>query len=263
MQVFVAQWDLQWEAPEKNLEHFLLLLNQAAPPPGSLVVLPEMAPTGFTNNLERWGLPLSSVWETMLSTQAQEKGIAFVLGIARLHSDGKARNDAVFIDPSGTRGHYSKMRPFTGAREHETVEVGRGVAIFEWQGVRICPLICYDLRFPEVFRLAALKGVDIFAVIASWPSVRRQHWITLLQARAIENISCVVGVNRGGKDPFHSYSGDSMLIDHMGKTLLSAGDTDCCLGGEFQLETMHEWRRQFPALSDLHSFPLLIKEPSM
>jgi predicted amidohydrolase len=118
--------------------------------------------------------------------------------------------------------------------------------------MKAAPFICYDLRFPEVFRAAARRGAEIFLVIANWPDRREQHWVTLLQARAIENLAYVVGVNRSGRDPEHVYPGRSMIIDPHGKILADAGGGEAVISAEIDPAEVRNWRRDFPALADMH-----------
>ncbi|MEM7603581.1 MAG: nitrilase-related carbon-nitrogen hydrolase, partial [Verrucomicrobiota bacterium] len=111
--------------------------------------------------------------------------------------------------------------------------------------------ICYDLRFPELFRRATAGGAELIVVIASWPTVRMEHWLTLLKARAIENLAYVVGVNRCGSDPNVDYPGRSVVIDPFGEILADAGGEDGLVGVEIDLARVRDWRAEFPALKDL------------
>ncbi len=113
-------------------------------------------------------------------------------------------------------------------------------------------LICYDLRFPELWRLAAIAGTEVFTIGASWPAARRHHWRQLLIARAIENQAFVVAANRIGDDPHLSYAGGSMVVSPTGEILAEAGDHEAVLRARLDLASLREWRRDFPALSDLH-----------
>jgi predicted amidohydrolase len=114
----------------------------------------------------------------------------------------------------------------------------------------VTPFICYDLRFPEPFRLAA-GGTELFVVVANWPEARRDHWRTLLRARAIENLAYVAGVNRVGDGGKLHYSGDSALIDPWGETILEAGDSEAVLVGEVSASRVREARERFPVLADV------------
>ena len=116
----------------------------------------------------------------------------------------------------------------------------------------MAPFVCYDLRFPEIFRSAVRRGAQVFVVIANWSVKREQHWVTLLQARAIENQACVVGVNRCGTDPKYAYSGHSMIIDAHGTVLAEVGNKETIISADIDLAALELWRKDFPALVDMH-----------
>ena len=118
-------------------------------------------------------------------------------------------------------------------------------------GARIAPFICYDLRFPEVFRASARKGAEILIVIASWPQARHEHWLTLLRARAIENQAYMIGVNRCGADPDHIYAGGSQIIDPGGRILADAEDRETALAWQLDLQYLRDYRTQLPFLNDM------------
>jgi len=115
----------------------------------------------------------------------------------------------------------------------------------------VAPFVCYDLRFPEVFRIAAARGAQLLAVIANWPSAREAHWLTLLRARAIENQAYVAGVNRCGEDPRLRYTGRSVIIDPRGEVLADAGSDEAVITADIDLADLEEYRRSFPALADM------------
>ena len=147
------------------------------------------------------------------------------------------------------------MQPFTLGGEAEHYSAGKEILLFEWQGFQIAPFICYDLRFPEVFRHATKPrgNVHVLAVIASWPIARDEHWATLLRARAIENLCYVVGVNRTGKDPFFTYSGRSVILGPRGGELAAIGNAEGAFSAQVQLQPLLDWRRDFPALDDIRA----------
>ena len=118
--------------------------------------------------------------------------------------------------------------------------------------MKVVPFICYDLRFPEIFRTAVRQGAEMFVVIANWPNRREMHWVRLLEARAIENLAYVVGVNRTGKDPKLVYSGRTMIIDPHGTILVEAGDLEGVIAADIDPAAVRNWRRDFPALRDMH-----------
>src|SRR5436309_113731 len=121
----------------------------------------------------------------------------------------------------------------------------------DWEGVKVAPFVCYDLRFPEVFRRAVRKGAEMFAVIANWPVMRVGHWVTLLQARAIENLAFVAGTNRCGTDPKLQYNGRSLIVNEHGAVSADAADGAKVISAELDPKAIRQWRMDFPALSDM------------
>src|SRR5204863_3694256 len=130
---------------------------------------------------------------------------------------------------------FAKLHPFSPAGEHEHFTPGQDIVLFDWHAVKVAPLVCYDLRFPEIFRRAMLRGAQMLIVIANWPASRSEHWKTLLRARAIENQAYIVGVNRIGEDPNASYTGSSQIIDPAGVVLADAHDQRCVITAEIDL----------------------------
>ena len=215
-----------------------------------MLVLPEMMGTAFTDDLDDLVEPAGGPWENQLHQLLVQHQLPALAGIARRQANGSITNEAVFLDPNAaipTKG-YQKIRPFRS--EHKVVTPGKTVTTFEYAGVRYCPLICYDLRFPELFREGLRQGAEVFLVIASWPAPRQNHWEMLLQARAIENQAYVVGVNRCGDDPNFHYSGGSMVIDPWGTVLYHAGDSECIKRVDIDVQQVRDWREEFPATRD-------------
>jgi predicted amidohydrolase len=148
---------------------------------------------------------------------------------------------------------YTKLHPFSLGGEKQHYLPGRQVVTFAWQGFTVAPFVCYDLRFPEIFRAAARQGATLFTVIANWPISRAEHWITLLRARAIENQAYVLGVNRVGRDPNTRYGGRSILVDPSGIVRADAGDAATLLRFEIDANLVAQTREKFPFLSDRRS----------
>jgi omega-amidase len=250
MKVHAAQLDQVWEDKEANYEKATRLVADAGVSPGDLIVLPETFPTCFSMNV-----PL---------TTADEPGKteAFLANLARQHeawvtsgmtipsdSDPKGRNVSVTFSPEGQKvGFYAKTHPAAIYGEHESYDAGDEVITFPLGGFTACPFICYDLRFPEIFRIGTQKGANLFTVIANWPALRIEHWVTLLRARAIENLAYVVGVNRTGNDPALEYCGRTIVVDPHGEILVDAGDAETVISAELDLGALEEWRKQFPVL---------------
>ncbi len=260
MRLIGCQLNLIWENKLANYAEADRLLKRHAIAPGSLVALPEMFASGFTMNVAAAQEATPSLTERFLSEKARQYGAFFMGGLVSAGPGKKGWNEAVVFDPTGTLiARYKKIHPFALGKEAEHYAAGHQIATFDWHGFKAAPFICYDLRFPEIFRLAARSGVHLFIVIANWPIMRIQHWVTLLQARAIENQAYVLGVNRTGTDPKLTYSGRSIIVDPHGEILADAGETEAIISADASLEAVNEWRSQFPALRDMHDefFPKL------
>jgi predicted amidohydrolase len=143
------------------------------------------------------------------------------------------------------------MHPFSFAGETKHFESGEGITLFEWQGFKVAPLVCYDLRFPELFRHAVSRGAELFVVIANWPQVREEHWLALLRARAIENQAFVFGVNRSGADPHAGYGGRSLALNPRGETIAEGSRQAEALVCNISKEELLAYRQAFPALADM------------
>jgi predicted amidohydrolase len=232
VRVALVETETVWEDPAANRACLPGLL-----PAADVAVLPELAFSGFTMDPR----PDPDA-EPFLADLARRRGQAIVAGYV---GEGP-RNTAVAVDAKGAvLARYAKLHPFTYANEHRHYRSGDDVPVFGLRGARAAMLICYDLRFPEAFREAALKGAEIFFVIANWPAKRVEHWRTLLQARAIENQAFVVGVNRVGRDPNESYVSSSLVAGPQGDVLHEGpGVVD------LDPEQARSWRREFPALQD-------------
>ena len=253
MNLFAIQFDIAWEDKTANFNKVRALLASSPPSPGSLVVLPEMFASGFSMNLAATRQGPASEDESFLAGLAREYGVFIAGGVVSAGSAGMGRNEAVVFSPEGKLlARYAKIHPFSLGGEAQGHEAGRSIVTFEWGGFVVAPFVCYDLRFPEIFRAAARRGASLFVVMALWPVKRQQHWLTLLQARAIENQACVVGVNRVGADPNFSYAGRSIVVDPHGVIIADAGEREQVLAVALDAEVVATWRRDFPALRDAH-----------
>ncbi len=252
MQLIACQYDIQWENREANFDTIRKLLSETEISPGALIVLPEMFSSGFSMNVARIAEKAPSAAENFLAEIAQKYKSWAVGGLVFQSAEGKGSNELSVFNPSGQNiGHYQKNYCFSYTGETDYYESGEDILLFDWQGFTVCPLICYDLRFPELFRRGTKAGADLFPVIASWPKARIDHWTTLLKARAIENQAVVVGVNRVGEDPKFKYTGQSMIVDHLGAVLANAEDSQSCISANVDVSFVQSWREEFRALSDM------------
>jgi predicted amidohydrolase len=248
MRVALIQMDLAWEDVAENHRRAARLLAKAKEGDAVLAVLPEMFSTGFSMNAARIAQPPGGPSETFLRGEAGRLGL-WILASVPEKGEPSPRNMAMLVAPDGTVVRYAKIHPFSYAGEHRVYTAGDRVVTAEIEGVRVTPLVCYDLRFPEPFRTAAAE-TDLFVVVANWPDQRREHWRTLLRARAIENQAYVVGVNRAGEGDGLRYAGDSAAIAPLGETLAEADDREQVLFADIDPEVVRKLRARFPALDD-------------
>lgn len=251
MRIAAIQLDIVWEEKRANFEKVRALLARTPPEPGALVILPEMFSTGFSMNLARTQQGPQREDEMFLANLAREYRVWVAAGVVNAADGGLGRNEAVIFDQDGKEAaRYAKIHPFSLGGESLRHQAGTKMVTFGWAGFGVAPFICYDLRFPEIFRDAARRGANLFVVMALWPVKRQQHWLTLLQARAIENQAYVIGVNRVGQEPDYSYAGRSVIIDPHGVIIADAGEREQVLGAALDLEVVNSWRKEFPALRD-------------
>jgi len=246
------QFDIVWENKPANYEKVRLLLKSAPPPPGALVVLPEMFATGFSMEAVKIAELSGGPTGQFLAETAREWKIWIVAGVVRLGASGRGRNEAVVFAPDGLeKARYCKMHTFNPVGEGEHYECGDKPVTFACGQWTVAPVVCYDLRFPEVFRAGARHGAELFVVIANWPTSRLSHWLTLLQARAIENQAYVIGVNRCGSTPKLDYPGRSLIIGPRGEVLADAGNAECAIRADADRESLINYRREFNVLADM------------
>ena len=251
MNAICIQLDIVWADPRANRETVAGILASADIEPGDLVILPEMFSTGFSMDPVALAEPPDGPTAIFLAETARRFGVYLLGGMASRHGD-TFRNEAVLLAPDGSvMGRYWKMHPFSPSGEGMHYTPGDKAVVIPLGEFQLSPGICYDLRFPELFRGATAAGANLIAVIANWPAKRADHWDCLLRARAIENQAYVAAVNRCGADPDHSYAGGSAIIDPQGNILARAGDDQCVIRAALDPEALRRWREQFPALRDI------------
>ncbi|PWU10462.1 MAG: amidohydrolase [Verrucomicrobia bacterium] len=257
MHLAALQFDIAWENKPANFETVHRLLSKAAFEKDTLVALPEMFATGFSMNIAVISEDYGGPTEQFLADAAKEFGIWVVAGAAMRAKDGRVRNKALVFSPSGKLiAFYAKMRPFTPGGEADHYTAGEQPISFQWQDCAVSPFVCYDLRFPELFRqIAAQRKPEVYVVIASWPDKRIHHWVRLLQARAIENQAYVLAANRIGTDPFYTYPGRSIIVDPQGEIIADAGDKEGWASATMDVEALSKYRAGLPFLADLNPKP--------
>lgn len=255
LRVTLVQTELFWHDPPANrkaFEHKLLPLAGQT----DLIVLPEMFTTGFTMSATEVAEPASGETVQWLREMAGKVN-AVIAGSVVTREAENCFNRLIWMRPDGTHASYDKRHLFRMAREHEHYAAGRSVLIVEHAGWKICPLVCYDLRFPvwSRNRLGTQSGYDLLLYVANWPEQRRNAWQTLLRARAIENLSYCVGVNRVGKDENGiTYTGDSAAIDYLGHSITESSTEPFVATVSLDHAALVAFRQKFPAHLDADEF---------
>ena len=214
LKIVGIQTDLVWENAQQNISFFEEKINDLERTV-DLIVLPEMFTTGFTIHPEKVAEKMNGFSVLWMQKIAKNKQVA-ICGSLVISDNDTYYNRLIFVHPSGAIETYNKRHSFALAKEDKVYTSGTKKIIIEYKGWKICPLICYDLRFPVWARNT--ENYDLLIFMANWPAPRVKAWKTLLKARAIENMSYVIGVNRTGKDfNNYDYSGNSLLIDYLGE----------------------------------------------
>lgn len=251
LKITLVQPDIIWEDIPANLEKYSKMLSGIV---GSdIIVLPEMFNTGFSMQSQKLNEPIDGPSVCWMKNLAAEKN-ASVIGSLIIKEQDKVYNRAVWIFPDGNLQFYDKRHLFTMGQETEHYAQGTQKTIIEYKGWKFCPLICYDLRFPVWSRNA--ENYDVLMYVANWPSPRHHVWKNLLAARAIENQSYCIGVNRVGSDGAGlSYLGNSALVDARGNVQMM-GETEEVKSFEISYSELQKFRRSFPLLDDMDKFTI-------
>lgn len=259
LKVSLIQSDLVWESPNKNRAYFS---NKIAtlPQETDLIILPEMFTTGFSMNAIALSETMNGETIHWMKDLAQQKEAAIVGSIIIKESIKQKTyfyNRLLFVFPSGEIQYYDKRHTFTLAREHKTFTAGDKKLLVTYKGWKICPLICYDLRFPVWAR--NIEDYDLLIYIASWPQKRIAAWDALLKARAIENMSYTVGVNRIGSDGNnYGYVGHSIIYNTLGAPLTKEmNESECIISAMLYKNEQNSIREKLGFLNDRDTFKLI------
>ncbi len=252
----LVQSDIHWHEVGANLamyEEKIWQITEAV----DVILLPEMFQTGFTMEHESVAEPMNfTTFKWMKQMAAQKKAV--VCGSFIVKEDGKVFNRLIWMQPDGECQTYDKRHLFRMADEHHHFNMGEEKLIVEWKGWKICPMVCYDLRFPVWSRNVDLN-YDLLLYVANWPAVRVNAWDTLLEARAIENVSYSVGLNRVGKDGKDiAYNGHSGAYSPKGEQLAFSEDKECILMLELSANELQSFREKFPAHLDADKFDIKV-----
>ncbi|WP_101925430.1 MULTISPECIES: amidohydrolase [Luteimonas] len=261
LRVSIVQGATRWHDPAGNRAYYAELI---APLHGTtdLVVLPETFTSGFSNDAIDRAEDMDGPTVAWIREQARALDAA-VTGSVQLKTGAGVFNRMLWATPDGGLQHYDKRHLFRYANEHKRYAAGRERLTVDWRGWRINPQVCYDLRFPvfcrnryDVERPGALD-FDLQLFVANWPAARAYAWKTLLRARAIENLSYVVGVNRVGTDGNGlGYAGDSAAIDFLGQPVSECRDAEVVSTTTLQAGLLAEHRAAFPAMLDADRFEI-------
>lgn len=253
MKTALIQVPLVWEKPKSNrtyIEQKINAINQNV----DLIVLPEMFSTGFTMNPKVVAETMEGETVLWLQSLAKAKNCA-ITGSVVIVENGKYYNRLLFVLPSGQIQYYDKSHLFTLAGEDAIYTPGSQKIVVDYRGWKICPLVCYDLRFPAFSR--NVENYDLLIYVASWPKPRINAWDVLLKARAIENMSYTIGVNRLGSDGSNlDYIGHSQVIDYLGDYLVAPQETEGIFYAQLDKEAQNLTRKKLGFLNDQDDFEL-------
>jgi predicted amidohydrolase len=253
MKIALIQIPLVWEDPKLNRDYFEQKINSIEEVT-DLIVLPEMFTSGFT--MQPALVAESMQGETVLWMQSLAKAKnAAITGSLVIIEEGNYYNRLLFVFPTGEIQYYNKRHLFTLAGEDKSYIGGTHKVIIEYKGWKICPLICYDLRFPVFAR--NVEQYDLLLYVANWPKTRINAWDTLLKARAIENMSYTIGVNRLGTDDNNlEYIGHSQIVDYLGNSVIEPQKEEGVFIAEIHKEALLDTRKKLDFLKDKDRFEL-------
>ena len=254
MKIALIQASLHWENPTENRKYVEQKINSITQKI-DLIVLPEMFTSGFTMNPETVAESMSETTIQLLKTLSKTKNCA-ITGSLVIIENNNFYNRLVFVFPTGEIQYYDKKHLFSLAGEDKVYRKGNKRLIVAYKGYKICPLICYDLRFPVFARNT--EDYDVLIYVANWPKPRINAWDSLLKARAIENMCYTIGVNRIGFDVNkHEYIGHSQAIDFLGNSIIEPQEKEGIFVVDLEKQQMLETRNKFSFLNDKDNFEIL------
>ncbi len=260
LSITVIQSSLHWENITANLAMFEEKIWSSRQP-ADIIVLPEMFSTGYSMNAPELAEMMNMQTTKWIRQMADHTG-ALILGSFMVKEKGLYYNRLLWMEPGGSFKTYDKRHTFRMAREHDTYASGNVKLIASWKGWNICPMVCYDLRFPVWSRntwdtVQERMAYDVLIYVASWPESRVFAWDTLLRARAIENLTYVVGVNRTGNDGNQvPYNGHSVILDPRGTDIIACGTGETVQTAVLSSVGLSDYRAKFPAYLDADPFQI-------
>lgn len=249
LKIALVQFSPEWEEPENNI----LALNEIFENQlgnEDLVIFPEMTLTGFTMNSKKFAEEMDGSGTKFFISASRKYKKHFIAGIIE-KDDDQYFNSLVHFDKGLIRARYRKIHPFSFVNENEYFSSSKETVITKVEKINIGLSVCYDLRFPELYRFYGKERCEIIVDIANWPVTRIEHWKCLLRARAIENQCFMIGVNRVGKDNMASFNGCSAIYDPMGKEVIVCPNEEKIFSTEIDLNKVRETRTKFPFLNDI------------
>jgi omega-amidase len=259
LKVTTIQSELHWENVDENLNMFSKKIETISEST-DVIVLPEMFNTGFSMLSEKLAEKMNGKTVDWMKRQAG-KSDAVITGSLIIAENNNFYNRLIWAQPDGEIFTYDKRHLFRMANEHENFSAGAERLIVHYKGWRICPMVCYDLRFPVWSRNTSgseLPVYDVLIYMANWPEARKTHWCKLLEARAIENQCYVVGVNRIGEDGNgFSYTGNTAVINFMGEVIRPTEEkSESTMTTDLSLTDLNAWREKFPLSKDGDMFEI-------
>ncbi|MDR0420050.1 MAG: nitrilase family protein [Prevotellaceae bacterium] len=253
LKLLLVQHDVVVGDIDANLHKIDSLLNSCTQK-ADIIILTEMFSTGFSMKPELFAEPINGKAVTWLCNKAKTLDTAITAGVM-IDDNGKYYNRAFFVYPDGTYDYYDKRHLFSYGGEDKKFTAGKSLLLIKYLGWKICPLVCYDLRFPVWSR--NVYNYDLLIYMSSWPAARQKVWSVLPVARAMENQCYVAAVNRIGSDKTGNYSGESKVVNQFGETIAqSIPSVECLTFCEISLSKLHAERAEFPFLNDADAFCL-------
>lgn len=248
MKIGLAQMNIEFENKVNNMNKCIDFIKEAKDKNVDFIIFPEMSLTGFSMNVEHMGEKNN---ETVEWAKQKAAEYSIYIGIGHVvNTESKGFNKFTIVCPQGHQCcSYAKIHPFSYSSENKFYEGGTEVLYTQIKDFNVSPFICYDLRFPEIFQIASKKA-HLITVAANWPKARRDNWITLLKARAIENQCYVAGVNAVGIIEGLEYSGDSIIVDPVGRIIAETSEKEGLVTGDIELSEVVRYRTSFPIKLD-------------
>jgi predicted amidohydrolase len=250
MKVGLVQYSPEWENKENNIIKLNKILEEKLSDE-ELLIFPEMTLTGFTMESEKYAEEIDGTGMLFFINTAKKYKRNIFAGVIE-KDNNKIYNSLIHFDKNGIiTARYRKIHPFTMTKEKERYHSGNEIVKTKIENINFGLTVCYDLRFPELYRLYGKEKVDVLVNIANWPVTRIAHWKLLLKSRAVENQCFMIGVNRVGKDPYETYNGFSIIIDPMGNEIIVSDNEESIISTELDFSLVEKTRNKMPFLNDI------------